>query len=430
MIKKLLFVAVIFITAFVTSQESIRTMTYNVVKFTTTSSADKQTGHEYIYAEIKPDILMVQEAGVNSPDHILGKLNAIENKYLKTTRFSNIVNPLDDNGQLVFYNKNILQLEREKALASSTRNINRYTFKFKKLDIDGNPVYLEVFVAHLKSSDGTVERTERSSMIDTFITELSTVDSNRYIIFAGDLNLYSSNEPAYVKLLNGTSLIKLNDPINRPCETMPEDGFNYWSTFPIPREVKYFWQDNINFQDIHTQNTRSSSGGLDDRFDFILTSENLMNANSNLTFTANSYKAYGNNGNCLNKDIADATCIGTYSATLRQHLRNASDHIPVIMDLQFKSSTLSNTNYSLQTVSFVSSNVASNSLILSINDQVLNSELHIYNQLGQLVKSVILNYQTVYNNQLTIDISHLNSGVYYINLTNNALSHPLKFIKN
>lgn len=428
--KILLFVAVLLLSFSVFSQETIRTMTYNVVKFTSSSSSDKQLGHEYIYTDIKPDLLMVQEAGVNSPDHILGKLNSIENKYLRTTRFANIINPSDDNGQLVFYNKNILELISEKALSATTRNINRYTFRFKKLDINENPIYLEVFVAHLKSSDGSAERTERSNMIDTFIADLNTIDNSRFIIFAGDLNLYSSNEPAYTKLLDGTSAIKLKDPINRPCETMPIDGFNYWSSWPTPRDVKYFWQDNVDFQDIHTQNPRSTSGGLDDRFDFILASENLIDENSSLSYIPNSYKAYGNNGNCLNKDITDATCTGTYSAITRQHLRNASDHIPVIMDLQFKTSTLSTTNFTYNTISFASSNVTNNAIVLNVYDKLINSELIIYNHLGQVVKSVLINYQTISNNQLTVDVSNLTTGMYFINLNTPKLAKPLKFIKN
>lgn len=437
--KTLLLVAVMFVTAFVFSQETIKAMTYNVVKFAPSSSTDRQLAHEYIYNDIKPDLLMVQEAGINTPDHILGKLNTIENKYLRTTRFNNISNPSDDNGQLVFYNKNIFELVEEKALAASTRNINQYTFRFKKLDINENPVYLEVFVAHLKSSDGRTNSIERNNQISTFIQALNTVDQSRYIILAGDLNLYTSNEAAYINALNGTASIKMKDPIGNAalCETIPvidADGSFSWSTYfptsPTSENIKYFWRDNINFSSIHTQNPRISSGGLDDRFDFILVSENLMNENSNLSYIPNTYLAYGNNGNCLNKDVTDASCTGSYSAVTRQHVNYASDHLPVVMDFQFKSSTLSTYNYSISSISFASSNVTNSSILLNINERILNSELLIYNQLGQVVKSVLIGNQTGLNKQLNIDVSNLHSGVYFITIKSNNLAKPLKFIKN
>lgn len=422
------------------SQETIRSMTYNIAKFTASSSIDRQQAHDYIYRDIMPDLLMVQEAGVNTPNHILGMLNNIENKFRSTTRFDNIVNPADSNTQLIFYNKNMFELVAEIAHPSSTRNINQYTFKLIKkdnlgisvpiLDTDGNPIFLEVFVAHLKSSDSSVDRAERSNMIDTFIAALNTINNNRFVIFAGDFNLYSSNEPAYLKTLAGTATIKMKDPINRPNVTMPDNGFNYWSSYPIPREIQYFWQDNIEFQDTHTQNPRGSSGGLDDRFDFILTSENLLNENSSISYIPNSYKVYGNNGNCLNKDITDVSCDGFYNATTRLHARNASDHLPVFMDLSIKSATLSNTSNSNPSISFLSSNVSATSIKLSMDEKLLNSELIIYNQLGQVVKKFTIDYSTISHKNINIDIQNLSNGFYFINNSKMMLKKPLKFIKN
>ena len=168
---------------------------------------------------------------------------------------------------------------------------------------------------------------------------------------------------------------------------------------------------------------------MDDRFDFMLTSENLLNTNSSLSLIPNTYKSYGNNVNCLNKDITDATCDGFYSATLRNHLKNASDHIPVVMELNFKSISLSNDSYAFSTLSFNSSNMDSDEIAVSVSETFINSDLLVFNQWGQLVKTVHLNYDSVVDNQLLLDISQMSTGVYIITVNDKMLSKPLRFVK-
>ena len=249
-------------------------------------------------------------------------------------------------------------------------------------------------------------------MVTEFTNTLSNIPSDRFVIFSGDLNLYTSNESAYQELLDPTNSIVFKDPIDR------SGG----------------WNNNITFQDIHTQSTRISNdgfddfgagGGLDDRFDFILISENLQ-TNSTLHYVNDSYKAFGNNGNCFNKNISDVTCTGTvYSQSIRDHLYNMSDHLPVIMQLQTDQVlNLSDNLQSSEYIQFKNGNVIAFSIILELDISQLDKKIYIYNSIGQKVKSVTAN-----KTLLDIDATNLPSGIYYISLQNSYNNIPLKFIK-
>src|SRR5690554_7468398 len=71
----------------------------------------------------------------------------------------------------------------------------------------------------------------------------------------------------------------LKDPINRPGS----------------------WNNSGSYAEIHTQSTRNggnfdcgSQGGMDDRFDQILVSQNVMNNSDNVEYQTGSYRAVGN----------------------------------------------------------------------------------------------------------------------------------------
>ncbi|OAB78852.1 T9SS type A sorting domain-containing protein [Cochleicola gelatinilyticus] len=250
-------------------------------------------------------------------------------------------------------------------------------------------------------------------MVNTFTQRLETLDPNAFVLFAGDFNVYTSNEPAYQELLDPTNTIVMIDPIDTPGS----------------------WNNNIDFQDIHTQSTRISSGpfgagaggGLDDRFDFITISQN-MTSNPKLRYVEGSYKAFGNNGNCYNNNISDSSCVGEFSQSLRNSLYSMSDHLPVVMQLETEEDIL------LSTIAFEGSeievklraSVVSTEVEIEIPSEVTQPiAATIYNVLGQS----ILKRSSVHSENIKIDISHFAEGVYYIH-TNLPNQQTLKFIKS
>src|SRR5690606_22456110 len=137
-----------------------------------------------------------------------------------------------------------------------------------------------------------------------------------------------------------------------------------------------------------------AGGGLDDRFDFIMMSENF-NTSARFSYVNGTYQAYGNNANCMNKSVNDATCSGTYSLTLRNNLYNMSDHLPVVMQFQINE-PLATTTFKKDKplMWFESSNITDAEVMIGVETSHFNTQnnkLYIYNTLGQLVKTVSVN---------------------------------------
>lgn len=307
---------------FAFSQTTIKTMFYNMLNFPSSFQlSDDLNRLNRIVNNYQPDLFLVAE--ITSPDVeqlVLEKVLTTSN--YKAVAYQNNTSgtpPFNNLQQFAFYNADKLILVKQGVIKTYLRDISHYTFKLNTLDQEANPILIEVFVAHLKASNTDSDKNNRNAMINDFFTAINNglIPSTSFVLFAGDLNLYSSTEPAYQNLLNPLHKVKIVDPINSPGD----------------------WTANSTFQEIHTQSTRLNSigdsgatGGLDDRFDFILMSENLKN-NQNLTFVPNSYKAYGNNGNCFDKSVNNTSCSGQFSQELRDDLYYFSDHLPVVMEL-------------------------------------------------------------------------------------------------
>lgn len=311
-----------FFTLYAFSQTTIKTMFYNMLNFPSSFQlSDDLNRLNNIVNSYQPDLFLVAE--ITSPD----VEQLVLQKVLKTSNYKAVAYqnntsgtpPFNNLQQFAFYNADKLTLVKQGVIKTYLRDLCHYTFKLNTLDQEINPILIEVFVAHLKASNTDSDKSNRNAMITDFFTAVDNglIPATSFVLFAGDLNLYSSTEPAYQNLLSSLHKVKIVDPINSPGD----------------------WTANSTFQGIHTQSTRlnsigdnGASGGLDDRFDFILMSENLK-TNQNLTFVSNSYKAYGNNNNCFDKSVNNTSCTGQFTQELRDDLYYFSDHLPVVMEL-------------------------------------------------------------------------------------------------
>ncbi len=408
-------------------QTRIKAMMYNVLNYSDSEvSRNKTPFLSTILGEVKPDLFMVCEM-----------IDEIGSNYL----FENSIIPFNENfqkapfeenqsgsyslQQMVYYNTEKLILEETRVITADTRDINQYTFKINTENGNTNPITIEVFVTHLKASTGSSNRQRRLNSIQSFVSYTNNIADDSYVLFAGDLNFYTSNEEGYQHLIDDRNPIVIIDPIDRPTPNFPDDGIDYYENY----NSTYFW-NNSSFRDIHSQSTRTSNigfiddsgstGGLDDRFDFIMMSKNF-NTSTSLYYVNDSYKVVGNNGNCYNSFISNPNCSGEYSQTLRDALIEFSDHLPVVMEIETPENTLS-TNLISET-NFIGSNIIKDYLkITSAND--INN-LKIYSITGQLI-DVKLSKNTG-NDTIIIDVKHISKGIYY--LSHQKLKKPLKFIK-
>ncbi|WP_347921922.1 hypothetical protein [Pontimicrobium sp. SW4] len=417
MVKKYVIVLTVMLIGFLGfSQETFKAMFYNVLNFPLQEPANRIQHLDAVLNDYLPDLFMIcelnTEAGANT---ILQTMQFINPDY---ERAAFVENTSDDNfgdqnelQNMIFYDSSKFILESQAVVTTIYRDFNHYKLKLNTTDQTSDPVYLDVFVTHLKSSSGTTNKNLRKQMVDAFVAYLSTMPNDSNILLGGDLNLYTSSEPAFQELLDNTNNITLIDPVNRIGS----------------------WSNNTNYLDVFTQSTRTTnelggaSGGFDDRFDFIMTSEN-MDTNPDISFVSGSYKAYGNNNNinCYNNNINSTNCSGpTYSQSIREALYYFSDHLPVTLTLETNKTLLSTKTVAFKNgITIEGSNLVDEVVNLKIQPQLNINKLAIYNFLGQKMEE----HQVKDRNLVKLNVSYLSSGMYYITADNN-ITEPLKFIK-
>jgi len=393
------------------AQEPINTMFYNLLEFPYAAPGGRSEILKNIMTEFQPDIFMVCELqSEEGADDIMNiTLNSETNTYSRADFIDNQSSG-SDLQQLVFFKTNKFSLEAAEVITTSVRDVNKYVLKLNTIDQETDPIFIYIYVTHLKSSQGTANQTLRLEMVNEFTSDLATIDPNSFVIFSGDFNLYTATEPAYQELLDPTNAIIIVDPL----------------------DASGSWHNNDTYQNIHTQSTRLSppfgsgaGGGLDDRFDFITISENMM-TNPKLRYIPNTYKSLGNNGNCYNIDISDETCTGDFSQELRNNLYSMSDHLPVIMQLETnKEFVLGNNDFELVSAISIEKTLVNNQVKLMVSENYSEDvSIAIFNTLGQKV----LSYSSENEKNIFLNVSFLQTGLFYIK-TNIPNAPVLKFIK-
>ena len=389
------------------SQTQIKTMFYNLLNFSSAPPSDRLEHLNSILSSYQPDLFMVSE--IESPKDA----QAILDKSFSYTSAKIVQSPFLYNTsgpsyilQHLYYDDDKFTLNYTDQIKTNTRSINHYNLK-----LNTSPdVFLDVFIAHFKASSGEFNENERRYEAEQLIDYLKTFEANSNIILAGDFNMYSSNEKAFEILLNGTEAFNFKDPIN----TLGN------------------WNNNAEFNAVHTQSTRISNsqfedygagGGLDDRFDLMLISDAIHSNTQSISYVEDTYQAWGNNANCFNNNINSMDCGGKFSSGLREALYQMSDHLPVVMTLEIDHTFLSlndvgNSNF----LSFPQGNMITADLELNFSLDLLGNRVSIFNQIGQEVV-----HFKVLQRELSIDFSNFATGLYYIKVDD--LNEIEKFYK-
>lgn len=419
--KKLLgFLTVILLTQInVSAQETFKVMFYNLLNYPLEDAVpNREDDLEFILSDYQPDLFLVCElnnsTGANNVLNITK--TAISSNYEMATYVSNTSDDTsgdqNDLQNQLYYDSTKFILEEEIIVPTDLRDFNVYKLKLNTVDQATNPVEIYVIVCHLKASSGSVNAQRRFEMVLELDSYLSTLPANTNVLLGGDLNIYTASESAFQELLDVTNNITFVDPANRVGS----------------------WNNNPNFVDVFTQSTRTqtgmggTTGGFDDRFDFILTSENLLST-ANITYVPDSYQVYGNNGlsSCYNNAINSSACAiagSEFSFEVRDALHNFSDHLPVTLLLE-ADVTLSDANdVALNANIRLEKTVIDSELTLHINSaQLLNTSFTITNHLGQTVKE----FRTNSNEKQVFNTSDLSNGIYFIGFSESNVN-PIKFV--
>ncbi len=411
--KLLLIIAIALSSLYLNAQDDIKIMQYNLLNYgnitsycttTNNSMATKEGYLSTIINYVNPDVFTVNELAANT--YVIGRLlDSVMNKNpLKTYGRADYINTNgSDLANMLYYNKAKLVYVSAVSLQNHVRDIVLYKLYYKSPNLaqSHDTAWINFIVGHLKAGSTSSNKSDRDQMTSAAMSYLVSHNYHGNYTFMGDFNIRSSNEQSYKNLINYSDInYRFFDPINRPGN----------------------WNNSSSFSDIHTQATHSSSngcaagGGCDDRFDFILISNDLKQGNAHVNYVANSYKVIGNDGNHFNKSINSGTN-SSAPANIINTLYNMSDHLPVSLKLHFDAQVSSIAKSDANTLKVNFQNPVNDNLdiyIESDGEQTLLVEL--WNINGQKISTKNLGKNKYFHAIIPMD--NLSKGMYFLRIEN------------
>lgn len=312
------------------SNDTLRIVTYNI----TSSGNLPRTGLETVLYAVgqesyggvaRPlDILALQEIRnqVTTTEYVVGLMNGLYGAGVYARGQLNGATT-GSGTQGIVYNTQTLTLLGEATVGTASsagqpRQALRY--HFRPAGTSGEADFY-LYNSHFKATNDQPSRDRRLIEANALRANADALGEGTQVLFVGDFNLYTSNEPAYQRLL-ATGAAQMFDPLNRPGN----------------------WHSSSGFRDIMTQAPSNNpppgliGGGLDDRFDFQLLSAELSDDHG-FDYRASSYHTFGVNGSVpLNGSVNDPrnTAIPELPNRLEvlELLTTVTDHLPVVADFR------------------------------------------------------------------------------------------------
>lgn len=325
--------------------EHLKVIYYNVLNFPNPSNNNSlgkdSIRHVYFRNIIEAqdaDIIVMQEvkelfgiqnlvAELNS-NGSLGKTYAHSNDLYRYGALGNMIIYNDDRINLVSHT----EVPRTNTQSSSGGNSfiapranSRFIVDIFSIACPSEHLRLELYSGHFKgSNDGesstTIsDRDRRNLAALDLMAFIDTIPISRNIIMGGDFNFYADNvndgsfsEPGYVTLTNSSYNHQFTDPL---------DG---WIRNSSTQVEKYTQSTRLSLSEF---GNGGSSGGLDDRFDFIVFNQAIDQGTNEVTYVENSFGTIASSY-LLNSEALDG------SHPLKEQVHKMSDHYPVELELE------------------------------------------------------------------------------------------------
>ena len=412
------------------AQDTLTVMQYNLLQYgnhnsgfaecfeTNNNTQRKDECIRTLLDYVKPDIFTVCEFGATQQlltNFLRHNLNINGVDYWQSDNIinyagSNIINH-------IFYDSRKLGLSKHIALRTNPRDTDVYELYLKTPSLAaGDTIKLICIVAHPKAGQGY--EASRRALMQIAMDYLNQHYPNDNALIMGDFNMYSASESGYRLLTQSYS----NPEVCFVDPVATIGGVGEWS-------------NNTQFAPFHTQSTRSysdecfSSGGLDDRFDFILMADEIKFSYNHLRYVNNSYKAVGNDGHHFNMSV-DQGYNTAVPANVAEALFDCSDHLPVTMKIAVDVHLGVDDEATQSLQASVAPNPATDFARVSFfnpNDGPIQFEL--YSLQGQLLLSKS-NWFGVGNQQFELPLYELQQGFYLIRITDDkGRRQVLKLLK-
>ena len=297
---------------------ALRVVDYNLLNYPGNSGSARAVHYRTILGPLNADVIVAQEiSGSSGPNQFLNEvLDVLEPGQWATVSFIDG----NDTDATIFYKPAKVQFLGQSAFYPNPANLLRlvHVYRLRPAGYESSGASLTIYTAHLKASTGY--EAQRLAECVGIRDSMNVMPAGMHAMLCGDLNFYkASTEPGYHKLL----------------ESQANNNGRLFDLLPTGD-----WHDSSVFAWYHTQSTclsgtcapGAANGGMDDRFDFILPTYNMLTGQG-LSVIPDSCIAVGNDGLHLNKNITDLPTIpeGAVYATA---LQLASDHLPLRVDLQ------------------------------------------------------------------------------------------------
>lgn len=420
-VRKLLYSIGLVVTVIATGYsqtDTLRVFQYNLLNYgdNVNPTSYKDTRLKTIIQYTNPDIFSANEI-FRTPSLQDNIRTSVLGMGWANGSYTNTNNQVQTN--MLYWRQDKLQLVSQTTISHLLRDILAFKFYYKGAAMSvTDTVFLTVIVAHLKASSDTNSAKLRKQEVETVTNYINALGKGGNYIFLGDFNIYENTEQAYQSLSNHSSpYARFYDPLNKVGT----------------------WHNNNVFADVHTQSTRSVnlsdggvSGGMDDRFDFIMTSSHILNDSSGIQYIAGSYKTLGQDGLHFNKSINASPTNTSAPPNVIQALYEMSDHLPVYADFVVRPQ---NTNsIVLQEQDFYPLvkvvNPITNNISLLWESRLMNKDANI--ALFSIDGRIIYNKKhTIDNKKQTLQLgSNLPDGVYILKVQVGHHSVNYKLIKN
>jgi hypothetical protein len=332
--RKIYLIIIIACTAlFAQAQDIITVMQYNLLYYgnynsgyadcfeTNNNTQLKDECIRTLVDYVKPDIFTVCEFGATQQlqnDFLRHNLNINGASYWQSDNIinyagSNIINH-------IFFDSRKMGLKRHVALRTNPRDTDIYELYLKTPGLAaGDTIKLVCIVAHPKAGMGY--ESDRRALMQKAMDYVNQYYPSDNVLIMGDFNMYGASESGY-RLLT---------------QTYSNPSICFMDPLSFVGGVGE-WNNNALFAPFHTQSTRSysdecfSSGGLDDRFDFILMADEIAFSYNHMRYVQGSYHAVGNDGQHFNNSVNQGYN-SAVPAEVAEALFNGSDHLPVTMKI-------------------------------------------------------------------------------------------------
>lgn len=312
-----------------TAESQVRIVSYNTLDKPLDSTADAQfrtifdaIGTETVNGIARPvDVLTLQEQRVfnfnSSTAHdMANELNALYG----VSSYQAIVSGSGFDRLGIVYNSATVDLLSSQVIPVGIRPGLRAQFRPTGYTSPESEFY--VYSAHFKAGTSSSDISLRATEANNLRNNAATLGADANVIYTGDFNVKSGSEGGYQNFFVASDA-KAVDPT----------GVSSWG---------------FGTADLLTQSTRVSGlsdggagGGMDDRFDFQLVTEEVADGEGFAIITpgstgaaTTSYRAFGNDGNTFNQSINSNLIGRSQPVSVLDALFQFSDHLPVVADYQ------------------------------------------------------------------------------------------------